>query len=85
MYAQSSPNPGWLEYGDVNDKSVLSWKVTKSKIKTNTDSGTHRFHAGRAHHNEMIIFEYSQLCQILHESALAALGVMIRGGTSSYK
>lgn len=60
----------FLEYEDVNDKSVLCWKGTKNKAKTNTDSNIHRFHAGRTHHNEIIIFEYLQLCQILDGAAL---------------
>lgn len=76
MYSQASPNFRFLEYEDINDKSVLCWKLTKNKYnkktkKTNTDSNIHRFHAGRAHHNEIILFEYLQLCQILDEAALA--------------
>lgn len=71
MYAQSSSNLTFLEYEDINDKSVLCLKLTKNKAKTHTDSNILRFHAGRAHHNEIIIFQYLQLCQILDVAASA--------------
>lgn len=62
MSAQSSPNFGWLEYEGMNDKSVVCWKLSEIKVKTIMDSSIQRFYAGRAQHNEIIIFGYLQPC-----------------------
>ena len=71
MHAQSSPNFVILENEDLNHKSVCVGNLPKNKAKTNANSNMHRFHAASAHYNEMIIFEYVQLCQILDVAALA--------------
>lgn len=69
MCAQSSLNFTFAQYEGVNDKSVLCFKFTKERAKTNSNSNRLRFHAAGARRNEIIIFEYLQLCQILDVEA----------------